>query len=109
MNTVKKLQTALSVGLLALVCCVMLSACAPTHYVHVGRNWETLHSLDASGAPFKVRARGQSSVMIGEHMRFSVTSEKSGRLWIVQVDPHDRTTCSFPTPVRVELIDAAAP
>ena len=75
-----------------------LSGCATT-YVHVGPNWDTIHNLEASEIPIKVKVYGTSSAKLGDTLKFTVTSEKSGRLWVVQVDPNDELLQLFPNNV----------
>lgn len=72
-----------------------LAGCAPT-YVHVGPQWKAIQELAPPENSFRVKARGDKSARLGEEMSFSVTSEKPGRLWVVQVDPRDRRTVVFP-------------
>ncbi len=100
----KKIQSLLYC--LALAAAFIFTACAPT-YVHVGPNWDSIHKLKPSEKTFKVAAYGQNSVRLGERVKFSVTSAKSGRLWVVRVDPNDEIGLLFPNDVSgTNWIDA---
>jgi len=83
---------------LAMVVLFSLSACS-TKYVHVGPNWDSIHSLKASEKTFAVHAQGTTTAALGEVVKFSVRSEKSGRLWVVKVDPDDDIALLFPNAV----------
>ncbi len=73
----------------------LLGGCAK-EYVPVGANWQAVHSLQPGGRAFSVDADGPSRVRLGETLRFTVSSEKSGRLWVVHVDASDRITLLYP-------------
>lgn len=82
------------------------TACTPT-YVHVGPNWDSIHKLASNDRSFNVTAYGAGSVRLGDRVRFSVTSAKSGRLWVVRVDPNDEIGVLFPNNVSgTNWIDA---
>lgn len=91
---------------LAMVTLFGLSACS-TKYVHVGPNWDSIHTLKASEKTFTVQAQGTTKAALGETVEFFVTSEKSGRLWVVKVDPDDDIALLFPNSVSgTNWIDA---
>jgi len=80
---------------------LFLSACNEKEYIHVGPNWEKIHELKASEQTFNVHISGvKSSYALGEKLAFEVTSAKSGRLWIVQVDPNDQVTLMMPNQLQ---------
>lgn len=106
MNTLKR--TAVT----ALVTLVGLSACGQTgdtppanppesnvEYVYVGPNWASVHSLKAPANSFAVKAQGPQKAQLGDELVFSVTSERAGRLWVVQVDPADELSLLLPNAV----------
>jgi hypothetical protein len=65
-------------------------------YVRVGSNWDALYNLKAPEKSFKVKVKGKEKVKIGDALTFTVTSEKNGKLWVVQVDSDDETTLLIP-------------
>ncbi len=70
--------------------------CKEEKYVHVGPNWDGLHKLKPSDRTFRVSVSGKNSAKIGDDLFFKITSEKDGRLWVVQVDPEDELSVLFP-------------
>lgn len=83
---------------LLLVCfaLVLFAGCAKTQYVHVGANWNAVHNLKESEKGFRVVVEGPVVANLGDDLSFTVTSEKSGRLWVVRVDPNDALGMLFP-------------
>lgn len=75
---------------------ISLTACKEPEYIHVGSNWDALQKVEADKGGFKVESRAGSNYKLGERMDFSVKSEKSGHLWVVQVGPDDEVTLLFP-------------
>jgi hypothetical protein len=73
-----------------------LIGCKEEEYIHVGANWDALHKLKAPEKTFSVRVSGKDRAKVGENLSFKVTSEKNGRLWIVQVDSDDNLNLLFP-------------
>jgi len=59
-------------------------------------NWEAIKRLNPSDGAFRVDGYVHSPVFIGESIRFNVTSQESGRLWILSVDQRDRVNLIFP-------------
>jgi|UPI00037EE65C hypothetical protein len=81
------------------ICCgavVLLIGCEETQYVHVGPNWESLQQLQPGEGSFPVEVRGPEHEAVGEKIEFSVRSQKSGSLWVVQVDPADEVSLVYP-------------
>lgn len=76
----------------------LLAGCQD-NYVPVGSRWHQLHQLQPQGETFAVTA-GHHGVSrqyrIGESIRLSVTSERSGQLWVVAVDPKDQLDVIYP-------------
>ncbi len=68
-----------------------------TEYVHVGPNWAKVHNLKPSDTTFSVKVEGKGAMKVGETMHFTIESAKSGKLWVVQVDPTDVVTAIFPS------------
>jgi hypothetical protein len=66
-------------------------------YVHVGENWERIHNLKPSDTTFDVKVKGRENIKIGEKMDFTISSDKDGKLWVVQVDSSDQVTAIFPS------------
>jgi len=92
-------KTLLSIA--ALLAGLMLSGCQDKEYVHVGPNWDTIHKLQSSEKSFKVDVSGvKSNYSLGDKLAFEVDSEKSGKLWIVQVDPNDNVTLIMPNQLQ---------
>ncbi len=73
-----------------------ITSCKQEEYVHVGSNWDALHKLKAPENTFNVRVSGVKKAKLGDDLSFKVTSDKSGKLWIVQADPGDELTILFP-------------
>jgi len=83
-------------GMILLMIVAGISACKEEKYVHVGPKWDALHKLTPPEDSFRVRVSGDERAKLGEDLSFRVTSDKDGKLWIVQVDPRDELTLLFP-------------
>jgi hypothetical protein len=70
--------------------------CTEKEYVSVEPNWEALNNLPASDNTFKVSAAAGKNYKLGEGLKFSATSDKEGKLWIVQVDSSDYVSQLYP-------------
>lgn len=88
-----------------LMCCGLLALLAgcqttgtATDATEAGPNRRALEALEPPGGGFEVTARLASRYRVGDDIRFSVTSSRTGRLWIVQVDAADERTVLFPNP-----------
>ncbi|HFB64138.1 MAG TPA: DUF4384 domain-containing protein [Aeromonadales bacterium] len=78
-----------------------ISGCDDKEYIHVGPNWDMIHKIQASQKSFDVNVSGvKSSYKVGDKLAFNVTSEKTGKLWIVQVDPNDEVTMIMPNQLQ---------
>jgi len=89
-----------SLGLLVMLCLfVCLSSCKK-EYIHVGENWDYIHKLKKPENTFSVSVTGKSSARLGDELSYTVTSEKSGNLWVVQVDPEDTLSLLFPNDIE---------
>ncbi|MCB1876529.1 MAG: DUF4384 domain-containing protein [Chromatiales bacterium] len=87
----------LGLFVLALTVAFSLLACKETEIVHVGPNWNELHQLASTGKSFEIKADvGRTRYKLGEDLSFEVESPRSGRLWILQVDPADEVSLLFP-------------
>lgn len=73
-----------------------LVACRETEYVHVGPNWAAFDKLDPTKASFAVEAQAGSRYSLGSPLHFSVSSDASGHLWIVQIDAVDQVDLLYP-------------
>ncbi|MBU2551055.1 MAG: DUF4384 domain-containing protein [Proteobacteria bacterium] len=74
-----------------------MTGCAGnTRYVHVGPSWAALNDMKTSERTFRVWVWGPDRADLGDRIDFEVQSEQSGRLWVVQVDPHDELTVLWP-------------
>ncbi len=71
-------------------------------YVHVGKNWDEVYHMSPPEKSFRVKAKGDRAAALGEEMQFSVESERTGRLWVLQVGPDDRATVIYPNEVATE-------
>lgn len=93
MKVFKKIAVSLFVcfGLTSLVACNDKDS-----YVHVGANWDALYKLDEKKADFDIKIKLKKSYSLGDNMELSVTSPKTGKLWIVYVDPNDKVSVMFP-------------
>ena len=67
-------------------------------YVHVGPNWAAVYDLKASEKTFsvKVKSKQDETMKVGADLAIEVTSDKAGKVWVVQVDPEDKVTLLFP-------------
>lgn len=66
-------------------------------YVHVGQNWAAVNELKPTGKTFKVTVETKKTkLQEGDPIAFTVTSERAGRLWVVQVDPKDNMDTLLP-------------
>jgi len=70
--------------------------CQKDRYIHVGPNWDALNTLNPPEDGFGVSAGGPGKTTLGQDLSFRVSSEKEGRLWVVQVSPDDRMNVMFP-------------
>ena len=84
------------ISLILIVAMLFLAGCQETKYVHVGPNWKALHELQPSDNTFKVTGYVGEKYRLGEELDIKVTSEKSGRLWVVHVDSKDYATKLYP-------------
>lgn len=85
-----------SVALLALS--LLLAGCNET-YVPVGSKWHQVHQLKPDGETFQVTGEHGAlgnQYKIGEPIKLSITSERSGQLWVVAVDPKDQVELIYP-------------
>jgi outer membrane biogenesis lipoprotein LolB len=90
---------------LILVACLSLSACmkedrTETVYIHVGENWDAVNKLSSSEQSFKLKVTGKTDYKLGENISLQVTSEKSGKLWAVYVDPDDKLGLLIPNDIE---------
>lgn len=91
------------IGIIILALAVtMTSACREQQYIHVGKNWDALNQLEAPENAFRVAASGRRAATVGDEMRFSVTSDRDGRLWVAQVGPDDEVSVLYPNEVARE-------
>lgn len=67
-----------------------------TRYVHVGPNWAALNALPDSANKFQLKIAGPTQYKVGNNIHLEVTSEKSGKLWAVYVDPDDKLSLLLP-------------
>ena len=96
----------LMVGLLG----IWLGGCQETRYVHVGQNWVSLQKLKPPEQSFAVEAGGKDRFEVGDDLRYTVVSRRSGQLWVIQVDPNDEVTLLYPNDhVARNDIDADRP
>ncbi len=78
-----------------IICSVVITllcmiGCNETQYIHVGPNWDSLSKLTPPKESFAVNlSTDHSTIKEGEEMRLSVLSEKSGQVWVVNVDQND--------------------
>ena len=60
-------------------------------------NRTTLSNLRPSTQAPKLTVEKSASIYrVGDPIRFRVTSAQAGKLWVVQVDPHDRVNVLYP-------------
>ena len=81
---------------LGILVVVLLGNGCKKEYVHVGSNWDAINKLQKPENTFSVQVAGTGSVKVGEPLRYTVTSEKNGKLLVVQVDPKDEVSMLFP-------------
>lgn len=67
-----------------------------------GPNWEKLGKVSPPAEAIEVAAAGPSSVSVGQTPEFSVHSNHSGKLWVIQVDSKDRTTMLYPSSATMD-------
>ena len=65
-------------------------------YIHVGPNWAALQKLDTKKSQFELNTSIKKVYKIGEEITMTVKSERTGKLWVVFVDPNDEVTLMFP-------------
>ncbi len=90
----------------------ILTACEEEkEYIHVGPNWNTIYQLKDTGKSFKIELSGvKSSYHLGETLVFDIQSKKTGKLWIVQVDPNDEVSLLMPNQLQMDnRIEAKTP
>ena len=75
-----------------LFCTVLFVGCAP----QVENNWRTLDELSPENGLFSVHASAPSQFSVGEAISFEITSERAGRLHVIQVDSQDNVIQMFP-------------
>jgi hypothetical protein len=91
------------IGIIILALAVTVaSGCRDQQYIHVGKNWDALNQLEAPEDTFRVAAAGRRKATVGDEMRFTVTSDRDGRLWVVQVGPDDEVSVLYPNEVARE-------
>ena len=84
------------------LCLLLVAGGCKKEYIHVGKNWDFIHKLKKSENSFQVVVSGTSSAEIGGDLQYTVTSEKDGKLWVVQVDPDDELSLLFPNEVATD-------
>jgi hypothetical protein len=92
-------------GIAILIACSMLSACknddrSDTTYIHVGENWAAVNELSSSSHSFNIAISGQTDYKLGEDISLKVTSEKTGKLWAIYVDPDDKLGLLIPNDIE---------
>lgn len=88
--------------LLGLMLSLFISGCNEDRYIHVGPNWEAIHTLEPSNKHFNVELKAKQHLVKGDTLSFKINSGKSGKLWLVQVGPDDRIILLFPNEVSKE-------
>lgn len=92
-----KLFKSITVGLLIVF---GLVACnEKNNYINVGPNWDALYKLDEKKSSFDIRVKLKKNYLLGDNMKLSVTSPKTGKLWVVYVDPNDKVSLMYPNPM----------
>lgn len=71
-----------------------------TEYIHVGQNWDAVYRTNSPENKVKVAVTSKEKIKVGDQMSFSVTSDKDGKLWVIQVDPDDKVTTLLPNSVE---------
>lgn len=61
-------------------------------------NWTALHELQVPGEGFKVWVEGRRRIRADESLSYRITSARTGRLWVLQVDPGDTFAVVYPNP-----------
>lgn len=86
----------LSTGLVAGA--LLLAGCQTTPLTTAEyTNRTTLSNLRPSPNAPKLNVEQSASIYrVGDPIRFRVTSAQAGKLWVVQVDPHDRVNVLYP-------------
>lgn len=92
----------LSLILLGLMLSFFISGCNEDRYIHVGPNWEAIHTLEPSDKHFNVELKAKQHLVSKDCLSFKIKSEKSGKLWLVQVGPDDTITLLFPNELSKE-------
>jgi hypothetical protein len=75
---------------------VMLSACSHREYVHVGQNWEILYNLPSGKGISVDVSMPADACRVGEEMVLTVTSDTTGRFFLLNVGPDDQVQMLFP-------------
>ncbi len=75
---------------------VMLSACSHREYVHVGQNWEILYNLPSGKGVSVDVSMPTGAFRMGEEMLLTVTSDTTGRFFLLNVGPDDQVQMLFP-------------
>ncbi len=89
----------IKVGASLVIVLIVLTGCKEKEYIHVGPNWNALNKLESSENQFEVTGKVADSVKLGDSLQFDVTSERAGRLWVVQVDSNDAVNVLIPNDV----------
>lgn len=87
-----------TLSVLALAAATLLAGCQD-NYIAVGNRWSQLHQLKPDRDTFTVtgeHAGVGNQYRIGEPIRLTVTSERSGQLWVIAVDPKDELEVIYP-------------
>jgi len=75
---------------------ILSVSCTKEVYIHVGPNWESLEKLRPGTENFNIYVDAEDEYVEGEPIDITVNSERSGRLWILQVDSNDDVSMLFP-------------
>ncbi len=87
----------------AVVALFAMTGCTETKYIHVGENWDAINNLQASESTFNVHVKKvKEQYKLGQEFSFEVKSDKSGRLWVVQVDADDELSVVFPNDYQAD-------
>ncbi|NWH05993.1 DUF4384 domain-containing protein [Desulfobacter latus] len=81
---------------LAISLALFTTGCKNTEYVHVGPNWQALHDMEPENDAFSVSVTGSQKASLGKPLSYTVHSAKTGKLWVVQVDPDDKVSVIVP-------------
>jgi hypothetical protein len=85
-------------SIFAVAAVMLLSGCRE-NYIAVGSNWNNLNQLKPEGETFQVSGEHGAlgnQYKIGEPIKLSVSSARSGQLWVVAVDPKDEVELIYP-------------